>query len=396
MALRGVHVRKRTNKNGSHSWQITIELSPDPETGERRRIWKSVSGVTKKQAEKIGLEIMQDLETGSYVKSTPRTVEKYLGEWFDTYIAPFKSPTTVATYRYNIDRYINPRFGRLPLHGLSTLEIQKWINELGIKSPLSDRPLTPKSIRNLYMNLNAGLKRAVMLGYIAKNPAENVELPKCKQYKPEVYSSDELQELLEVARGTELETGLMLLICLGIRRGELLALTWADVDFEKKSININKSTVKIKGGVAVTKDPKSLAGCRVIESPDILIYYLRREHKEYLKRKMLHGRDYHDNNLIVCYQNGTPYEVDYFTHKFKQLLERNNLKIIRLHDLRHSHATYMLRLGVNVKAMQKRMGHSTFATTMDTYSHVLDDMGREAADTLNAGLQGIIPIASVV
>jgi len=94
--------------------------------------------------------------------------------------------------------------------------------------------------------------------------------------------------------------------------------------------------------------------------------------------------------LIICQDNGKPYSVDWYSTKFKRLLQDNGMRVIRLHDLRHSHATYSLKMGVNAKALQKRMGHSTFSTTMDTYSHVLDDMGREAAETLNTGLQSIV------
>ena len=389
MAIRGGHVRKRSCKDG-HSWQIIIERPVDPETGKRDRIFKSVSGVTKKHAEKIMMEMMADLENDTHLKNTAITVEKFFREWFEIYISPHKSPTTVATYLQNIERYIIPRFGKIKLQNLTTIEIQKWINELVVKSPLSSRPLTPKTIRNLYMNLNAGLKRAVLLDIIKKNPGDNVELPKCKQYKADVYNADELQRLLEVAKGSDIETGIMILVCLGIRRGELMALTWNDIDFDNRLVRINKSVVKVKRKETVTKDPKSESGKRIIEAPDVLIKFLRRERTEYLKRKLLHGKDYSDCDLVVCQPNGKPYEVDYYTHKFQQLLKANGLKKIRLHDLRHSHATYMLKLGVNVKAMQKRMGHSTFNTTMDVYSHVLDDMGREAADTLNAGLQSII------
>jgi len=385
----GIHVRKRDCKDG-HSWQIIIEQSPCPNTGKRQRVYKSVSGVTKKQAEKIGRDMLADIENDTYLKTNSITVAKYFMEWYETYIAPQKSPTTAATYLYNIQSYIFPRFGNLKLQSLTTLEIQKWINDLAVKSPLRDRPLSPKTIRNLYMNLNAALKRAVILGYIVKNPAANVELPKCRQYNADVYSADELQQLFEAAKGTELEVGIMILVCLGIRRGELMALTWADIDFDKKLVNIDKSTVKVKSQGEVTKDPKSKSGRRVIEAPDVLIDFLRRERVSYWERKMQQGAKYQDNNLVICQSNGQPYTVDYYTHKFKRLLAVNGLKKIRLHDLRHSHATYMLRLGVNVKAMQKRMGHSTFSTTMDTYSHVLDDMGREAADTLNSGLQSIV------
>ena len=397
MAMRGAHVRKRNHKDGSHSWQIIIERPVDPVTGKRERIYKSVKG-TKKEAERIMRDMMGDVETDSYIKDSNLSVEKFLREWHENFISPHKSPTTSSTYLYNLERYIIPRFGRLKLQGgLTTIDIQRWINDLSVKSPISNRPLTPKSIRNLYMNLNAALKRAVLLGYISKNPAENIELPKCKKYTAEVYSADELQKLFEAVRGSELEAGVMLLVCLGIRRGELMGLTWADIDFDKKLVNINKNVVRVKRGESVTKDPKSEAGKRLIEAPDVLIDFLRREQLACRNRMFRLGKNYHDHNLIVCQPNGKPYDVDYFTHKFKQFLAREGLKIIRLHDLRHSHATYMLRLGVNIKAMQKRMGHSTFSTTMDVYSHVLDDMGREAADTLNSGLQGIVvPIGTKV
>jgi len=169
-----------------------------------------------------------------------------------------------------------------------------------------------------------------------------------------------------------------------------MALTWADVDFDRKLVNINKSTVKVKRDKTVTKDPKSEAGRRVIEAPDVLIDFLRREKVEYFKRRLQQGKDYHDNDLIICQYNGKPFSVDWYSTKFKRLLQDNGMRVIRLHDLRHSHATYSLKMGVNAKALQKRMGHSTFSTTMDTYSHVLDDMGREAAETLNTGLQSIV------
>jgi len=388
MDLQGMHVRERKGKRG-RSFQIIIERTPCPETGKRRRLFKTVSNVTKKQAEKIGMQMMADIETDSFLKSNSLTVEKYFREWYDTYIKPQKSPTTSATYLYNLERYIFPSFGKLRLQNLTTVEIQRWINGLSIKSPVSDNPLNPKSIRNLYMNLNAGLKRAVILGYIVKNPAANVELPKCKSYKADVYSADELQKLFAIVRGTELELGIMILVCLGIRRGELMALTWMDIDFDNKRVNIDKSTVKVKTGEYITKDPKSESGRRVIEAPDILIDFLRREKKEYLKRRLQHGAGYHDYNLVVSQSNGQPYTADYYTHKFKKLLKKHGLKHIRLHDLRHTNATFMLKLGVSTKIMQKNLGHSTFNTTMDIYSHVLEDMGREAAETLNDGLQSI-------
>jgi len=379
------HVRKR----GSNTWQIIIEQPPCPDTGKRNRVYATVSG-TRKESERVMREMMAELETNSYIKNTAITVGAYFMDWFGTYIEPHKAKTTAASYLYNIEYYIIPRFGSMKLQSLTTLDIQKWINELAIKSPLSNRPLSPKSIRNLYMNLNAGLKRAVLLELIRKNPGATVELPKCKPYKAEVYNAEELQQLFEAAQGTDLEIGIMLLVCLGIRRGELMALTWPDIDFDNKLVNINKATVKVHSGGKVTKDPKSESGKRVIEAPDVLIDFLRRERVTYLERKLQHGAEYHDNGLVVCQSNGKSYSVDFYTHKFKALLKAHGLKKIRLHDLRHSHASFCILNGVDYKYLQGRLGHSAFSTTMDTYSHILSDHAKNEAEKVNTGLQSIV------
>ena len=118
--VRGMHVRERIGKTGVRSLQIIIEQPPCSETGKRRRITKTApSGTTKKQAEKIGMQMLQDLETDSYVKITTLTVEQFLREWHETYITPHKSPVTAATYLYNLDNYLLPRFGKngYPLDG---------------------------------------------------------------------------------------------------------------------------------------------------------------------------------------------------------------------------------------------------------------------------------------
>ena len=384
MALRGGHVRKR-----GQAWQIVIQLPPCPVTGKRNRIYKSVDG-NKREAEKIMRQMMADIETGGYVKDTTLTVESYLRQWHTDYIKPFKSPTTSATYLYNLENYVIPVFGKLGLQQLTTAAIQRWINNLMVTSPLRNRPLAPKTIRNLFMNLSAALKRAVQLEYLRKNPAENIELPKCPKYKPEVYDSQEIAKLIQILRGSELELAFMILITLGLRRGELIALTWSDIDFDNQIVHISKSRVKVKRNHAVTKSPKSEAGNRSIMAPDMLIELLRRGKRDYLKRQLRYGKDFKHTDLVVCHDDGSPFAPDYFTHKFKQLLDAHGLRQIRLHDLRHSNATFMLQIGVPAKVMQKRLGHSTFGTTMDIYASVLDSMQEEAADTLNAGLESIL------
>jgi integrase len=387
--MRGAHVRRRPTKKG-HVWQIIVEQEPDPKTGKRNRIFKTMTeGATKKDAEEMLRYMLTELDNQTYVKDTNITVTKYFKEWLETYISPHKSPTTIDSYDYNVQHYILPKFGNLKLQNLSTIEIQKWFNELAVKSPLSNNPLSSKTIRNIYMNLNAALKRAVKLELIKKNPAESIELPKCKKYRAEIYNAEELRLLIEAARGTDMELAIMILVCCGIRRGELLALQWKHIDFDNSIISIENNLVRSKGK-PVTKDPKSASGKRKIEAPDILMKLLRQAKIEYAKNKLMYGAGYNDSNLIVCQQDGNPFYPDWFSKKFIRFLQDNGLKHIRLHDLRHSHITFMLRLGVSVKIMQQIAGHSTFNTTMDTYSHVLDDMQKEAAELLNNGLQDLL------
>jgi integrase len=239
------------------------------------------------------------------------------------------------------------------------------------------------------MNLNAALKKAVMLEILKKNPAEHIELMKCQQYRGEIYNSDELGILIEAVKGSDLEIGVMILVCLGLRRGELLGLTFDDINFATGMVNIEKNVVQLKGRT-ITKDPKTASGIREIEAPDILLKLLQCEKDSYMQRKIKYGKRFNDTNLIISQPDGSPLRPDWYSEKFKRFLIKNGLKRIRLHDLRHSNATFMLKLGINVKDMQKRLGHSTFGITMDTYSHAIAEITKEANEKLEAGLKSIM------
>jgi len=378
------HIRKRGDK-----WQAIIEEAPDPKTGKRNRIYRTLSATTKREAEKQLRELQTEVDNKTYVKDSTVTVEKYMLDWLETYIKPYKSPTTYASYSLNVKSYIIAKFGRLKLQDLTTIEIQKFYNSLKVKSCCSDKPLTPKTIRNVHMNFNAALKKAVQLELLRKNPAEYIELEQCKRYIADVYDTEEIAALYEAAKDTDMELPIMILICLGVRRGELLALTWNDVDFDTGLVSITKNYVSVKGE-RITKLPKTQSSIRKIESPKQLVKMLREAKIDYACRKLKLGSKFKDNNLIICQEDGSPYAPESFSKKFKDFLIKNNLKVIRLHDMRHTNATLMLRLGISAKVAQKRLGHSTYATTMDTYSHVLEEMEHDATEVLDMGLQKIL------
>ena len=171
--------------------------------------------------------------------------------------------------------------------------------------------------------------------------------------------------------------------------GELLALTWEKVDFEHSTITIDQNFIHIDSK-SIVKAPKTEASIRKIDAPNILMDLLRRERVSYLERKLKHGRDFHDTNLVVCKANGEAVLPDSLTQRFTRFLKRNGLRHLRIHDLRHENASLMLKAGVNPKIAQKRLGHSHYSTTMDTYSHILDGIEKDSVNLLESSLKTII------
>jgi integrase len=376
------HYRPRESNKGE-CYQIIIETEKESDIKDknkgRNRIYKTVYG-TKKEAEKVMREMLHQIDNQTFVKNDNITLKEFIEEWLNIYIEPHKSPTTTHYYKVQLQRYIYPTIGNKKLQNLKTIDIQKLYNQLKIKSTASDNPLSGKTIKNVHMNLSAALDKAVEQEIIPKNPAKNVELPKTTKYKADVYNKDEIKKLFELVQGTDLELTMHILIFLGLRRGELIALRWKHIDFEKKTANIVDNIVSVKKDIFV-KDPKSESGKREIKIPDSLLMKMKEAHEEYQSRKNA------DNDLedyVITQGNGQPYRPHSISDKIKRFLTNNpEIKRIRLHDLRHTSATLMLQAGIPAKVAQKRLGHADIGTTLDIYTHVLEDVEQEAADKLD-------------
>ena len=231
------HIRKRETKKGI-SYQITVEGERDPITGHRERHYKTVYG-SKKQAEAMKRKMIDEFENGGI--STPSSMKLYdwLNQWV-TQFSPNIQPSTKDSYIECINNRINPYLGSIPLKTLNANAVQLWINHLNTY-------LSVKTIHNVYNILNPALKKAVKLRMITHNPCEGVELPKREKYQAEVYDDDDITTVLELAKGTDIYLMVLLELTVGLRRGELGALTWDDVDFVNKTITINKSLYEKHG-----------------------------------------------------------------------------------------------------------------------------------------------------
>lgn len=367
------HVRKRLNKDGSTSYQVVVESDRDPLTGKRERHYKTVNG-TKKQAEAIMRQKIAEVESGGIVTASAMKVGDWMDEWLNLYL-PDIADTTRDGYRGPIKRYIKPVLGSIPVKALKTATIQSWIN--GLK----DEKRAPKTIRNVYNNLNAAMEKAVLLRMIPYNPCRGVELPKIKKYQASVYNATQVNDLLKIAAGTDFYLALALLTSTGVRRGELLALKWKHIDLEKKVIHIRENMVKA-GTVILEKSPKSDAGRRDISIGDDVVALLSEAKMQYFVDKSQPG--FRDMDYVIHKANGTPYRPDAMTKKWERFLVQHNLPHIRLHDLRHTHATLLIQAGVSPKVVQQRLGHSDVTITLNTYTHVMPDMAQDAADKLDS------------
>lgn len=187
---------------------------------------------------------------------------------------------------------------------------------------------------------------------------------------------EEVEHMLDCAKGTSMYLPLMIEVCIGLRRGELLALKWKHIDFEDGYLTVEENLVTVVNE-RITKSPKTKSGKRTIQIPSTLLELLKSTHTE---------RNAKPNDYIICQEDGSPYKSDSFSRKFRRFLEANDLKHIRLHDLHHINATIMLSLGISPKVAQERLGHSSYQITMDIYSHVLKKVEKEAADKLDEAL----------
>lgn len=376
------HIRKRNWKNGAN-WQVVIDLGLDVK-GNRQRIYKTVKG-TKKDAEKLKTKLLHEIDTGSYKEPCEMTVEEYLQSWLKNYTTML-SPTTANGYRTNIEVHVIPVLGRIMLQKLSALDIQGFYNcLLETNHARTGKPLSTRTVEHIHANLKSALRKAIQMGLIDRNPMDAVVKPKVKEYRADVYTEDEVKRLLESTKDSWLEVPVLLGVGLGLRRGEVLALRWDCVDFGKSTIRVERSLIYVKGQISF-KSPKSEAGERSLVVPASIMEVLRRHRTAQAKHRLKAGDLYADHDLVVCEPDGRPVVPSNLSNRFKAMLASAGFKILRFHDLRHTHASLLLKYGVAAKVASSRLGHSNVGITLDLYSHIYSEMEEDVAKKIDMNI----------
>lgn len=379
--------KRRGNNEGSiyrrpdGLWAAVMSVGYSP-NGKLKR--KAFYAKTRKEAVEKMDRALQELRRGTYVEPT----HTFFGEWLDKWLGDYKRgqlrPGTYQSYQTLVRVHIKPALGRIPLAKLQSHMLQSFYNEK-LKSGRSDSKggLSTRMVRYLHAVIRQALQQAVKEGLLPRNVADATSPPtvQSKQIRP--LTEEELLSFLAGAKEDRLFPAYVLAATTGLRRGELLGLEWGCVDLEQGVITVQRQLVVLTEGPVLEETAKSKCGKRNIALTDDAIQELKRHRKTQLQEKLLLGEAYQDHGLVFCREDGTFLDPREFTKRFQRHLRREGLPRVRLHDLRHTHASLLLARGVHPKIVQERLGHSTITMTLDLYSHLFPGLQEAAAATLN-------------
>ena len=362
---------KRRKKDGTEyvykRWEAQITTGYN-EKGKQLR--KSISGKTRREvAEKLKVGLTEQ-QRDELVDKNNIIFKDYLDDYLNKYKKVKIRQTTYEKYETLARNHIYPSLGVKKLQVIKTADIQNLISEKA-------KTKAAATVREIHLIINQALKQACRERLIARNEAADVTLPTIVQSEIIPLTDQEIKTLLEVAEGHWLYPALLLEIGTGLRRGELLALEWRNVDFAQNTIAITQSYVKTRIG-DLMQEPKTKSSVRVVNVPAGIMNFLK-EYKKGSRSKYVFPQK----------RNDKPIAPRNFSHVFEGWCAKAGLEGTRFHDMRHTYASQLLAENVHMKVVQAQMGHSDIKVTMNRYSHLAQGMQQEAADKLEAKLKNM-------
>ena len=353
-------------------WAIVIDGRDV--NGKRKRRWHSFAG-NKRQAQlECARLIAEAQKSGGTVAPERLTVADYLEQWL-RHIRSNVSPKSYERYASIIRANIIPALGNVRLSKLQPLAIS------GAYSDALTR-LAPRTVNHMHVVFSGALKQAVRWRLLSRNPCDDVDPPKVERGEMKIWTVDQITEAIELSRSWAVHMPIVLAAFCGLRRGEIAALRWRHIDLDRAQLSVTESAEQTKAGVRY-KAPKSGKG-RTVALPSMMVATLRAHRLRQAQELLRLGVRLTDDTFLCARKDGKPQQPQSITHAWVDFLASTKLPRIRFHDLRHSHATLMLRANVHPKIVSERLGHSKVAITLDTYSHVIPGMQEEAAAAIDA------------
>ena len=407
-----------SNGRDSFGKQIieTATFTPDPNKTDKQN---------QKALEKFAMEFEDKVKSGKYLDGEKLTFKEFVDIWFNDYGNTHLEQTTIQMYKHLLNMHIIPEIGHLKLAKILPAHLNKLYNLLNSQRK-DGKPggYAPKTIKHVHNTISGIFASAVKWNIVTDNPCDRVEPPKMvhtrdklkyftieqtstflslleKDYTTTCKAHDRVDDtgksyhVADYSETRSIPTQFRLffhlaLFC-GLRRGELIALEWSDLDFTDNSVNITKSTACVNGK-PITKSTKTNSSIRKISVPASVMTLAKKYRKEQLEYRMTLGSQWQGNNYIFIQWNGCQMHPDTPYKTFKKIIKRHNASVtnesdklpdIPLHGLRHTSATLLISQNVDVKTVSNRLGHAQTSTTMDIYSHALKKMDEQAAVVLD-------------
>lgn len=374
------NIRKR--KDGR--WEGRYTAGYDPKTG--KRLIKNVLGKTQaevKEKLKTAIAESQDIEVRK--SDDEYTVAAWLRTWYELYAKPNVRTATANRYQLIIETYTVPRIGNIKLKKLTTRHLQKLYKELLESGRIhvgksQDKGLSTTTVHSVHLMLHCALERAVKERLIPRNPCEDCVVPKPRKLEMKILSPEHMKAYLEAAERRGLLPMFYLELVSGLRKGELVALRWDDVDIRQRTISVSKQYVRNPDGSLELTRPKTENSVRLVSIPQTAVDLLIQEHDKhpdspYLFPSPLTGEMYHPDSVVNLH---------------KKILQDAGLEHLRFHDLRHTFATTALQNGVDVKTVSAMLGHFDAGFTLRTYTHATRQKQDEAAQTMGNFMEQVM------
>ncbi len=346
-------------KRGKH-WCIRYDAPPAIK-GKRNEKKISCRGLTKRQAEQRLAEIEADVSRGIYMEPSETTVAEHMLQWLERQEHRGLSPATIAAYETNCRIHILPLMGRHQLGRLRRGDVQGFVDKL------TDRGLSPKTIKNIHGILHTALDQAIRLEKLPSNPADKIDLPRWVRKRITTATADDLGALMVAIEQSKYRIPILIGVGTGARRGEILALRWEDIDLQAGIIQVRRSVLKISGE-RIVKTTKTANGERDLAIGPTLIDILTKHKAAQNQRQCALGDLYSDLGWVCAHGDGLPLTPSGLSSEMYRIKLTLGLKSA-MHGLRHTWVTEQLAAGVPDEIVSKGAGHATIGITHDIYGH---------------------------
>lgn len=374
--MRG-HIVKRRSR-----YYAVVYEGVDPATKKERHRWYP-AGDTRKGAEKILGDLVKRHHDGDYRAPDRITLGDYLTErWLPTKRAQLRR-STFDSYSRNVENHVVPRIGSIPLQKLTPEDLDEFYARLLVDGKLNGNRggLSIKTVRYIHTIIRKALADAQRKGSVQRNVADLADAPKLSSAprRPmKVWTAEQLRTFLEGIVDNRMYPAIYLAANTGLRRGEVLGLRWDDIDLDGMRLSVRNTVLNVAYVIEIS-EVKTNTSRRTVDLEPRTAAVLKAWRKVQLEERVALGLRPKDDSLVFAEPDGSPIHPDLYSQTFDRLAAASDVPRIRLHDLRHTHATILLKEGVPAKVVSERLGHANVAFTMSVYQHVLPGMQADAA-----------------